>query len=334
VLPPSRRGNLDVEYNRAIQWIQPLADWRYEVETVDYPGGGNARKEEFSVIIWAAGHGKEDCTAERRDAAGNLIGRYTGRSFWEYDPYNSPNCGVPGVKAEVVIAGSGDGSLQDFLRVVTQKAAASHFYNTLAIPPSLEQELHCVEDLNHRAQLWATPDRLQQPHVVQQQVHDRHLQVVEQALKVPSVTRGLRQHFASAPQNVKLVYRCKHFTAYYGLNRFVVLLLAEWFRKSDGVEVLVPERRIAYVTTPDGHDCNVLGPIGCHGKEHRVHLEVYPECYGTAQGAAGHFDCNVLIIRYGPPTNTVPQPPLLGGYQAKLALERPRHSLPYHAPKL
>ena len=58
------------------------------------------------MVAWTVGFGQERC---------NVPINYTGYHFWATEPFQRPDCGISLGNPQIVISGSGDGSLQDFL---------------------------------------------------------------------------------------------------------------------------------------------------------------------------------------------------------------------------
>lgn len=102
----------------------------------------------FGCVLWTVGFGAERCD----------FGDYVGYPFWETDPFEQPNCGVKGTAPEIVISGSGDGALQDFLRITTNLPSAEQVMRRANLSPQqrtrLERELYYAEDLGPRAFPW------------------------------------------------------------------------------------------------------------------------------------------------------------------------------------
>ncbi len=204
------------------------------------------------AIIWAAGTGEEDCRLFRRnpngskskDGAGDPFLVYEGRKFWSTDPYLQLNCGK-GNPQQIVIAGAGDGGLQDYLRVVLRRYWVKQIYQAIAVPITIERDLQSAEDRARRALLWNDGNQKQFEHGPQRELQKAHQNAVRQALQEPAVVANLRrlirvQPGTGRPVDVRLVYRCEHFRAYYAMNRFLTLLCAQFLADEFGMETLMP----------------------------------------------------------------------------------------------
>jgi hypothetical protein len=241
----------------------------------------------FGAIIWAAGAGREDCRIFRDPKAANPDPIYEGRGFWSDDPFAQQDCGVPGKPVRALISGGGDGALQDYLRIVTRFDAAEMLYRRCNIPREISDRIQSAEDRAHRGRVWVDEDRahrtaLERPFLWELQ--QEHEAAVEDAVGVKDVSDSLGQMFASnPPPKTILVYREPYFTNYYGLNRFLVLLVARYLERRDKVKILHPQTVITGISTAatDNHDCMVqvagkwepaggyANPI-CHGRNRVV----------------------------------------------------------------
>jgi hypothetical protein len=290
--------------------------------------GGLTGTHNFAMVLWTVGFAPEACTC----------GAYRGFAFWEKDRFSEPNCGLAAATpADVVISGSGDGALQDFLRITTGRQLARNILNTffrLAGPTFLprdqvERELHCAEDLAQRAASWGPGRRGgatdKNDHATLQRLHDAHDQLVQALLFVPgpagppfTLYRGaaaalaaLAALVAKATAKVRLIHSCTHFSNAYGLNRFLVLLIGRCLEALSGPgSVFIGQRRVA---EPPGVVCKhptptPINPTDCLGKPHELILELARDCRAPANPpvAAGMLTANVVIIRHGLDNRSLP----------------------------
>lgn len=291
-------------------------------------------KGPFWFILWAAGFGEETCTVK------GPTNVYRGFPFWSTDPYGLPNLGLgSNTSSKVLIAGGGDGALQDFLRITTGYQSAKDLYDHCNIPEEvrkeIQEEIYSAEDQARRAGSWSAHTR--HDHDVQVQLQAAHVTAVTKALNQPDVEKALAKLLKGGASEVKLVYRCEHFTNYYGLNRFLVLLVAHYIAKRDNirvVDVLMPQKSVEHVRPAAhaaSHTCGA--PLGCHGIDHEVDLRSEPFCWktGSSTGISSTIPVNVVVIRYGVDrrTSTFPLPTPL---RPLLQLSRPQHLLPYYLP--
>lgn len=317
---------LDVKYGDAVRSLNFMAG----------PPGLPSLKVEFEsgivqpfgAMIWAAGFGEEDRTIVARPttpSAPNQI-LYEGQPFW--GPDNFTNLGIR--RPTVLISGSGDGALQDYIRVTTRLESASMVYRACQIPQEIIPELQSAEDRAQRGRCWTDNDADEAPYLAELQ--DIHDQAVGYALSSPSVRNALANILAgAAAPPVELVYRGSLMTGYYGLNRFLVLLIAGFKELYLEAPTLFPNTIISnIVASNQAHSCLQMGPRGpraagqyssdgmllshaCFGESHDVTLT-------RSDGTTRTKTFNVIIVRHGRRTPPGPLP------------SRPRHILPLHLP--
>ncbi len=286
-------------------------------------GGSSYHRDEFGLVIWAAGHGTETCVVESNSK--KVV--YRGRPFWSIDYLTRPQCGLS-VVPEVIIAGGGDGGLQDFLRAITKCESAKEIYKACKIPSEIERVVQSAEDRAHRCYIWGNPENKRHDHAVHLMLQADHSAAVQKALKSKQVRAGLKHLFPNTPDNVRLVYRCSHFENFYGLNRFLVLLIASYLEQVYSMNnILVPNASITDVSSKDGHSCASTMIGGCDGRPHSVELSSYPDCRKGIGGPLRKLDANLIVIRYG-----IDSANLKLSTRVRSAITRPRHSLPYHVP--
>ena len=150
---------------------------------------------------------------------------------------------------------------------------------------------------------------------------------------MPEVYHSLEELFPEPPPDVRLVYRCTHFTNEYALNRFLVLLLAAYFERRFGrAGLLLPGRGIVDVASDGSHICMPGQPTHnpvCYGAWHTVTLQPYAACAGVPDGPLEIDRANVIVIRYGLEPPRIPLPDALLHHATR---PRPMQALPYEVP--
>jgi len=204
-----------------------------------------------------------------------------------------------GKRPLVLISGSGDGALQDFLRIVTGGKPAREIYDHVALPPDLLLVLQSAQERGMRLFNWGcTPIH---DHVGLERVH-REVQAIT-AETLHKGGSGLRQQLDGLLHHpvpsIRLLYECTHFSACYALNRFLVLLLARYLEEDPSRgPVLLEGKRVVDITSTDSHSC-ASNPTGCHGRMHEVRWVALPDCREGQTTPGGTFLANVLVIRHG-----------------------------------
>jgi hypothetical protein len=281
---------------------------------------------EVCLVIWAAGFGSERSTLPT--ATGGV---YRGQPFWGTDRLTKRSCGLR-QPPRVVIVGAGDGGLQDFLRALTKRKSAREIFVACGVPAGIKREIHSAEERAHRLLLWSATRR--HDHIAQTALQDAHVAAARQALADSGVRQSLRVLLGPAPEDVRLVYQCSHFSNTYALNRFLVLLIAEFLAQEHGrSDVLMSGRRADHVRAVDGHEC-AAEPSGCDGHEHHLVLGSAPQCWRDEDcGTTEMIPSEVIVIRSGLDLSGM-RPKLPHAVAMHTQLARPRHSLPYHVPVL
>jgi hypothetical protein len=283
---------------------------------------------DVGAVLWAVGFGAERC-----DFDGCV-----GFPFWETDPFEHPDCGVPsGVAPDIVISGSGDGALQDYLRITTNLPSAARILPLCGLSAAqqaqVEREVYYAEDFAQRAFLWGPGLRnrvgVRNDHDVLHRVHNRHLLLTRAFLKPPgnAVLGALDGLIRKDLPSIRLIHSCDHFSNAYGLNRFLTLLIGEFVKTNRGQPgVFVSRRRLAAVTHPADNKCPNPPPPwrfggpgspqpwwSCHGRTHGLDLVEALDCRFDPQPPvpAEKLHANVLIIRHGINTAAIPSLPVI-----------------------
>ena len=192
------------------------------------------------------------------------------------------------------------------------------------MPHDIRHTLFTAEDQAQRTLMWCKPASVDE-HNALQQLHDAYVNAVHdlttlhpaRALLINEVLRIL----AANPHSLLNVHHCTHFARCYGLNHFLVLLLAKvaTINKLASGPNVRPQHGVANVA---GHGC-AGNPWTCHGVNHTVDLVHRPLCFGPPSGAAGQENAYVIVIRHG----ISPHPAFFGTPMAFA-----RQVMPYHLP--
>lgn len=247
---------------------------------------------------------------------------FRGFAFWETDPLAKRNWGVPlGTTARVLISGAGDGALQDFLRITTRLNSAKEVFNACGIPLTIATALKDIERRTACSYHWG--EHAGHDHALHMELEHAHGVQVASALANPVVLAKLKTLLVSRPKDLKLVHVCEHLTPYYGLNRFLTLLIAKYIEDEDGVSVLQRQTSVTRVTPAGPHNCT-SNPTNCHGELHDVNFSSWGFCGDKKPGAfVSGSQFNVVIIRHG----ISPTPP---AFAALTPVAQPRQVLPYY----
>ena len=271
---------------------------------------------------------------------------YEGTPFWGPDTFENL---LPDVH-RVLISGSGDGALQDYLRIVTHCKSAAEILAACGLDSGTLRTIQSAEDRAVRGRSWASLDTDRQAEQEGPYLHELdavHRQVVSDLLNDTAMQLNLARIVPARIVPVHLITRTAFMTAYYGLNQFLVRLLAEYIQRpknpatrlldpngtTPGPATVFPGVEIASIKSihpaPPCIDpktrraSGILDPVtgllikqDCFSRDHEVKL--------AASLPGGKLPqeqlYNVIIIRHGltarPSTN----------------LEPARHLPPYHLP--
>lgn len=278
---------------------------------------------EFAMIISCIGAGPDKVE----------IDNYRGTSFWKDDLYSKTDLGFPdNTSRNVLISGSGDGALQDFLRIVTTKESAKAIYE--ALPASVQTAvgplISASEDQYQRAFIWsgnADGSYKRDDCIIQNTRHDQYIRAVVQILDAyRTELHSAIETILKPDVSVTLAFECGHFSHGYPLNHFLVLLLGRHLGIKTGRRVFYPYTRIVKIAGSDGkHVCN-KSPDDCRYKSHEARL-IFKLCGATAPFEEpvnllpnGPFD--LIVVRHGINWNA----PLFG----ELPKANTRQMLPYY----
>jgi hypothetical protein len=256
---------------------------------------------DYAAVIWAFGHGDERCNLPNSP-------QFRGLPFWHTDPLESNHCGLAGQAQEgtVLVSGSGDGAVQDFLRVVTRCRSVRDIFDQLQLE-NANIDIHKILSAELRAERainWSPGGDFAGPYMNELQAC--HEEVVQSILGTAGLQGRINALVANRPQNTVLVTRQTCFTCIYPLNRFLALLILRGVNHPSvtwrtGLEV----HQVQSLNVPPAP----LTALNCIGHEWRVTLH---SIQGNA--AAQHLDANVVLLRHGveSPEATLPAtaPPL------------------------
>lgn len=220
---------------KAIEW-NPSPAGGYEVEFDDTTSGASAGSLNADVIIFAGGLGKERVSAP---VVHGKPARFSSVPFWADDTFEAKDFGLSAVKHGVLVSGSGDGALQDFVRLVTGRRSVKGVWKTVesTLDASTRRRLEALwhwEDLAYRTAAFApgygTPiDALAT-------LHQRFALLVDEMVadsaRWPRIVARLDALIGPArpTHKVFMVLAARGFDGCYPLNRLVALLLLAYIK--------------------------------------------------------------------------------------------------------
>jgi hypothetical protein len=278
----------------------------------------------FGAVLDCTGHGLERTTLSSTHT-------YQGVPFWGSDRLQLPNFGLHAKQEpRILISGSGDGALQDFLRITTTHQSAKDIAVALSLPAWVRRQVADINDQTQRLYAWGNTSR--HDHIAMSMIHRRHLGIVRKLLAIPGFGWKIDGILRDPLPEVLLVHRCTHFDCYYPLNRLLALLIAiRAYRRNAGKIAAFPRRRLILgrcgirdIVAAHPASASANPPCGdaryCYGKDHEVHFESFDDCRSVAGAPSSSDTFNIILLRHGIQSTTNPPPPLL------------RHMLPYYIP--
>ena len=261
--------------------------------------------ELFGAAVSCVGFGEEDCS--RNPASPYAGARFQGHPFWGKDKLGSPSLGSTqtGTK-RVLVAGGGDGALQDFVRALVGHSNMAVIYRsifpTAGDEPPYSDLLH-GEDAARRAYCWQPSGSKQ--HETLHHWHEVFVHVVTETLAANAA--AFKQRAAALLRSdveATLVHGCDHFDHSYSINRVLAIAVAQlhaWQRGIGLSEVLVPFTSIRGMRPNDATKSYGTTPALCDGIEHYVEFDdrACPNVVIQPPPARPQPNCDVAVIRYG-----------------------------------
>jgi hypothetical protein len=263
----------------------------YEHEVVDYKQLGDARVQldvidkksskrttsQYDVLVLAAGFGGEISQLDV-DGGGAF---FQGIGFWGNDKFETVTKGLD-KEGKVLVSGSGDGALQDFVRLVCGVKSVRELMLRIWVGTSAHAkwkeeflglwhwELNARNSRNFLTKHYNECQLLAHLHERYQEPVNG-LAVSSDWVAVCDVLDKLTQNGARA--NVDLLTKCTHFAWCYPLNRIAVLLIIKYL-EARNVGVLRQSTALMSTRAEEHAKCE----DGCWGKKHAVRFALNTSC--------------------------------------------------------
>lgn len=232
-------SRLTVSYGTAVTALGPATG--HPRPQIPATLSSSARLRKFDLVILAVGSGTEKSSLQLTPPPGSSPasspGFLTTPKFWDHDTVEDADLGLPS-HGSVVVIGSGDGALQDFLRAATlppatpgTRATAQHLFDS-AFPPSSGIRLKTLDQVAavdaqfQRAWTWSVPKSPQEVRAFVER-HNALQTIATQAYGDSHVEARVDASWRTDFTDISLLFLQDYFTAFYTLNCFLVLLLAE-----------------------------------------------------------------------------------------------------------
>jgi len=269
----------------------------------------------FQQVLFALGPGPERTYLRPKNGPPH---KTRGYSFWKDDPFGSLDFGFLGTGApQILISGSGDGAIQDFLRIATTCQTTEDAYRLAPLPDALRQMLLSAQDRAMRHLQLGTESK--HDHDALTELHRIHKGVADEVLRQggQNLKNKLRAALRKPLPQLQFFIECTHFSNCYSLNRYLALLFGALIEQETSQPVFLYGRRIIDIQSIQTHHVCADDADDCHGKMHRVTWAPMPDCRGAPNTSTMNFvDANILILRHGIDTaalkmNVTPSTPRL-----------------------
>jgi hypothetical protein len=239
------------------------------------------------MVLSSVGFGSEITSIQAA-----LGSTYHGWTFWQNDTLISHNLGAAGAP-DVVIAGGGDGALQDMVRALLDPSVRDVRDLLAALPPitdDIRARVLDADDTATRTWLWGTSKEDDCP--ILDKLHKRVESAADDWWRTNAVQirTSLTPLWRTDVASVRLVHSCTHFGRSYALNRFLAFVL----------ERAAPEHRFdrtsgyRLTSVDGGHSCRATAPCwGRHDAKFTANT-----CAATLTGTTS-FGADLIILRGG-----------------------------------
>lgn len=233
----------------------------------------------FAVYLFCRGFAEENST----------IGQYSGFRFWDTDPYEQPRAGLSTENpAEILIAGIGDGGMQDLIRFVFGSTRPVDLIRII------DEELNgsadkkawdaFITELLKRCDSRSAPRIKDGDDVCERFVFPLSRSTIAQlfAKLRPLIVMNFSTDW------IRIISERDNLPTCFPLNRILTLLI-DRFASDELVDggPIVETGIVNNIRGRETHTCN-NNPAECHGVSHDARVGRQPTT------------CNVLVVRHGP----------------------------------
>ena len=219
---------------KAVDWNFVSAKSCYEVEFDDAATGASKGALDADIVIFAGGLGRELFSIP---LWGSSVKKYSSTPFWADDAFEAANFGLGSLSHGMLVSGGGDGSLQDFIRLVSGQRSAREVWKAVepALSPATLRAFERLGDWDRSVQdaeefapaHGSMCDRLAALHArYRMEVQRLRSNFAEWAVVAAALDALIPS--ARPKDKVFLALKSAHFDGCYPLNRLVALLLVEY----------------------------------------------------------------------------------------------------------
>jgi hypothetical protein len=251
--------------------------------------GQHVRNFSAGLVLIAAGFGKERRFLDEQHD-------YWGWEFWRTDDLELP---LPqGVARKYVISGSGDGGIQDFLRVATGRPMSTILPTVGTVLDQIRSYFVDLESEASRSIHWNF--KPSQDHDILMRLdaqYDDHIQGL--LTRFPRLLKPFLDLLQKPLPSIQLLIDCDHLGLCYPLNRLLAKLFRQAMISSGADDPFRLKHAIIDIASGDPqHQCQ-KDPVDCFGKSHTVRCSTRSTCTSKPAVVDKSYDCSVLVIRHG-----------------------------------
>ena len=230
----------EIEATRAITWYPQCTAapqpehydsatqlWNVRIETQNGP-----IEVQAGAVVFCGGWGEERIRFGKTEHEG---GNHLSAPFWKSDTLAELDCGLGSRTPRILIAGAGDGALQDLARAVTGLSAPQvmRLINH-DLPLEWRHEIQEAADQVSRSLQFVSST---QKGELLRELHETHQRVLGKLKASPDlyqeitkiIKRQARPWLDQEGARLELVFRAPYLSPTYPLNHFVALLLQDMF---------------------------------------------------------------------------------------------------------
>lgn len=259
------------------------------------------RIKNFGMALSCAGFGKEKVFVSERG--------FHGLEFWKITDHtdiikeDNPD-------QKILICGSGDGSLQDYILLATISDTVRDLYEKLKLTSdqkfSLEDSITRAEEKIKRKEIWLSKANEKQLCQLMQELHQVHLNEVNKLLADSSIKKRIKEFLRKekdipnkfVASRLKVYFSCVHFSPCYPLNRFMALLISEYLRKEERIKTMYGQKLITSIRGVK-HTCNKNDPDKCDENRHKIISFKKENCYTPKTPGKTEETFDTVIVRFG-----------------------------------
>jgi hypothetical protein len=260
---------------------------------------------EYGMGFSCVGFGKEKVSISDKS-------KFRGIDFWNLIDHDKLL-----TNATVLICGSGDGALQDFLLLATKRKTTKEIYrlirdgedaNTKQLFDEVESIIRKAEEEAKRKEIWhnlKNDSGMRNLCQIYRELHTIHKDAVRRLLGLQHVQSKLKNLVVKEVTQGKLIisYLCNHFSACYPFNRFLALLIGEYVANYCGEpkSVFLDMTSVKEISSANNsHECS-KNADACAKYVHKVRYARDCTCCnieGIIDARREHY-YRRIIVRYG-----------------------------------